>query len=88
MERIRAISDPKARSVAAQKVLREIEEFYPRFSEVRGQAVLAWWDEGSGSSFKAIGVDLEIEKSAVQRIVDVARGKPQRPRRRSKPPAE
>lgn len=88
MERIRAISNPRERAIAAQRVVREIEQFYPQVAEVRGKAVLEWWGEGFGSSFDAMGAELGIKKSAVQRIVDVARGKPQRPRKRSKPSSE
>lgn len=80
LERVRAISDPEVRFEAAQRVLRLIEEYNPLVAEVRGGAVLGL--KALGWTLERIGLRYGLTKSAVQRIVDVALGRPQRPRKR------
>lgn len=80
LERIRAISNPEVQFDQAQRVLRLIEKYNPLAAEVRGEAALGL--KALGWTLEQIGLRYGLTKSAVQRIVDVALGRPQRPRRR------
>jgi len=80
LERIRAISDPEERFAEAKKALESIARFNPLFAEVRGGASLDL--KNLGWTLERIGDRFGLSKSAAQRIVDVALGRPQRPRTR------
>lgn len=86
LERIRAISDPEGRFEQAQLLLRLISEYNPLIAEVRGSASLGL--KAQGWTHDEIGERFVLKKSSVQRIVDTALGRPQRPRKRRAANAE
>jgi DNA-directed RNA polymerase specialized sigma24 family protein len=80
LERIQAISDDEERFQAAQDVLRLLEkQVNPVASNLRNGAALALF-ERHGWTYDEIGDRFELTKSAVQRIMDNARGKSRKKR--------
>jgi DNA-directed RNA polymerase specialized sigma24 family protein len=80
LERIRAISDDEKRFAKAQELLRLVERLNPVAAEIRNGAALAL-HESHGWTYERIGARFKLKKSAVQRIIDNARGK-SRPKRK------
>lgn len=80
MERIQAISDDEERFQAAHDVLQLIvEQLNPTASSIRNGAALALF-EHHGWTYDDIGDRFVLTKSAVQRIMDNARGRSRKKR--------